>query len=261
MKPNHRQALIMDILYESGKITVKDLVARLNVSAETIRRDLTLLWKAGKLQKTYGGAISPRIPGEGPFQQRMNENMAAKRGIAQLGSTLILPGDSLLIDTGTTTLAFAEALVGIDNLTVITNSADIARTMGSNRTSDVFLVGGQHNADNNETIGPMAIEQLNQFWTTHAILTIGGIHETSGIGDFNIDEALVGRTMVKQAENVIVLADPSKLDKVTPYKVADLEQIDQLVCHKEPGESLKKALELAHVQLIFAAGTLADKAL
>ena len=252
MKPDHRQILIMDILHESGKVSVKDLVSRLDVSAETIRRDLTLLRDTGKLQKTYGGAVSPRIPGEGPFIQRMNENRTAKQMIAKKGCSLILPGDILFIDTGSTTLAFAEELVGIDELTIITNSAGIANTMGANSTSRVFLVGGQHNIDNNETTGPMAISQLSQFWVNHAILTIGGIHEKTGICDFNINESLIARAMIEQADNTVVLADPSKMDKIAPFKVASLNQIGHLICYKKPENPLSEALEQANVCIISA---------
>lgn len=251
MKPGDRQLLIIDILHQHGRVSVKQLVDQLGISAETIRRDLNALSIAGKLHKTHGGAVLPQILGEGPFQQRMGENVSAKRQIAKKACELIVPGETIFIDTGSTTLAFAEELSLIDNLTIITNSADIAKIMGSNDSTQVFLVGGLYSADNRETIGPMVISQLSQFRVKHSVLTIGGIHATAGITDFNINEAYIGQAMIKQAENVIVLADSSKMDQIAPFEVAILEQLSYLVCQSEPGQALAQALEVANVTVSF----------
>lgn len=246
MKPNERQLIIMDILHQEGKISVKELVTLFAISAETIRRDLNALSRAGKLQKIHGGGILPRLIGEGPFQQRLSENVAAKRDIAKRAAALILPGDTLFIDTGSTTLSFAEELVQIDELTIITNSCDIAKITGSNPTSRVFLLGGAYHADNHETTGPLAIEQISKFQANTCVLTIGGIHSEAGLTDYNIDEALIAQAMIKQSEKVIILADSTKLNKIAAFKVASLAEIDTLVCEIEPDADLKQSLTKHH---------------
>jgi len=242
MKPSERQSEISRILRNKGRISVEMLVTKLGTSPETIRRDLTALSSAGKLQKVHGGAILPRIIGEGAFQQRMQENLVAKYQIAEKACTLVSPGDTLFIDTGSTTIIFAEELASIDNLTVVTNSTDIAKILGAQSTSQVFLVGGSYNAENRETIGLLAISQLKQFNMKHVILTIGGIDAKAGIMDFNIDEAQVAKTMIEHAENIIVLADTSKFNRSGAFSVTSLDKIDYLVSNSAPVEPLKTAL-------------------
>ena len=120
MKPIDRQLLIIDALNQQGQVKVQQLVSQFGISAETIRRDLNVLSKSGRLRKTHGGAVLPMLIGEGPYRQRMRENVNAKRQIAKKACELIFPGDTLFIDTGSTTLAFAEELIDIDDLIVIT---------------------------------------------------------------------------------------------------------------------------------------------
>lgn len=251
MKPTERQLIIMDALLQDGEVTVKDLVKLFGISAETIRRDLTALSQAGKVQKTHGGAILPRIVGEGPFQQRMRENVAAKRNIARSACSFIQPGDVLFIDTGTTTLCFAEELSVVDNLTVITNSTDIAKVLAVNNSSRVFLLGGKFTHDNCETTGPMVISQIGQFRADYAVITIGGLDKNAGITDFNHDEAMVARAMLKQAKKRMILVDSSKYHQIAPFEVAALNEIDYVISDCSPDDDLLSLSE-ASVELVVA---------
>jgi len=252
MKPSVRQLLILDILHHKGQVQVHELVSEFGISAETIRRDLNALSISGRLHKTHGGATLPQLIGEGPYQQRMRENVTAKRQIAQKACELILPGETIFIDTGSTTLAFAEELSAIDDLTIITNSADIAKVTGLMKMRQVFLVGGQYSADNRETIGPLAISQIANFRANHTILTVAGVHLKAGITDFNCNEAHVAKAMIQQSTNIIVLADSTKLGLVAPFEVASLEQVDCLVCNSSVDASLEKALTAANVKVLSA---------
>ncbi|MEE9445580.1 MAG: DeoR/GlpR family DNA-binding transcription regulator [Cocleimonas sp.] len=251
MKPIDRQAQIIHILRNEGRVSVESLVAQLGTSPETIRRDLTVLSSSGKLQKVHGGAISPQIMGEGPFQQRMGENIKAKRIIAEKACELISSGDTLFIDTGSTTLTFAESLVAIENLTIVTNSSDIAKTVSEQTTTEVYLVGGLYNRGNRETIGAIAVNQIQQFHLNHAVLTAGAIDCNAGITDFNIDEAQLAKAMIKQSDNIIILSDSSKLNRIAPFKVATLDEVDHLISESQPSNPLQIALTNAGVQPFF----------
>ena len=110
MRPLDRQSRIIDTVRARGKASVDELAEMFGTSVETIRRDLSSLARKGRLEKIHGGAIPPRSLGEGPFEQRMQRNGLAKRHIAQKLRELISPGDTLLIDTGSTTLIVAEEL-------------------------------------------------------------------------------------------------------------------------------------------------------
>jgi DeoR family glycerol-3-phosphate regulon repressor len=252
MRPQERQLKIIDILRRTGHASVDELVAEFNSSAETIRRDLSALAHSGKIQKVHGGALLPsNQQGEGPFQQRMAENIAAKRMIAEKARNLIAAGDTLLIDTGSTTLIFAEEIASIKDLTVITNSAEIAKIIAAAKNnSKVFLLGGEYNSDNRQTLGAMLTAQLEQFHVQHAILTVGSLNAQVGAADFNVEEAVVARAMLQRAKNSILLVDSSKFNHAGLFVVAKLDQFDQLVCEVEPDQALKTALEEADVELI-----------
>jgi DeoR family glycerol-3-phosphate regulon repressor len=126
MTPEERRQEITRLAHAEGRVAVEELVARLNASRETMRRDLTVLAGRGILLKYHGGARTPRADIEGPFQARMAANMPAKRRIAAAAARLFEPGDTLFIDTGTTTLCLAEALGRLKGLTVVTNAPRLA---------------------------------------------------------------------------------------------------------------------------------------
>jgi DeoR family glycerol-3-phosphate regulon repressor len=251
MKPKERRSRIFDTIRQEGRITVDMLVSEFNSSAETIRRDLNKLSKAGKIQKIHGGAMLPGSSEEGSYQQRMGENAKAKRLAAQKACALISPGETLFIDTGSSTLIFAEEAQSIAGLIVITNSAEVARVMSSSENGTrVFLLGGEYNSDNRETMGPMAISQLENFHAQHAVLATGAIDAVAGVMSFDAGEAAVTRAMLGRAENAIVLADSSKCGRIAPFVIGQLEQFDYLVCDVDPGQLLADALKQHDVKVL-----------
>ncbi len=250
MKPQYRQLKIIDVLRRTGQASVDELASEFKTSPETIRRDLNVLAHNGKIMKVHGGALLPRSQGEGSFQQRMSENIVAKRIIAEKASKLISSGDTLFIDTGSTTLIFAEEIASLKDLIVVTNSTEIAKVIGTNSTSHVFLLGGEYNADNHETTGTMVLSQLDHFYAQHAILTIGSLSMTTGALDFNLREATIARAMLKRAQNSILLVDSSKFNRTGSFVVAKLNEFDQLVCDIEPDQAFKAVLLANDVEVI-----------
>ncbi len=253
MTPKDRQTKIANIIRQQNRATVNELAQALNISKETIRRDLTVLAKSGVVQKFHGGAFLPGAGPEGPFRQRMGENVFAKALIAAKAPQLVSPGETLLIDTGSTSVYFAEKLAEIPNLTIITNSAEIARTISlCDNNSHIFLLGGEFNGGNLQTVGTLVISQIQFFRAHHAILTVGAIDEATGIMDFAIEEAQIAQAMIKQAESVTIIADASKFQKIASFKVCGLEEITNLVCDQPPPAKLKTALLEANVNIISA---------
>ncbi len=252
MRPRERQAKIVDVVRNEGRVSVEALAKRFGASAETIRRDLTALADEGVIHKVHGGAVMPRSTGEDPFQQRMGHHIAAKRHIAKKAKELVEPGDTLFIDTGTTTLIFAEELVGVENLTVVTNSVEIAKVLSNvEKGVEVFLIGGVYNADNRQTLGMMAMSQLGLFRGTRAILAIGTVDAAAGAMDYNIGEAQVARSMIEQAQSSVILADSSKFNRIAPFAVGPLNRFDAMVCEREPAATLRRALDRASVDVLY----------
>jgi DeoR/GlpR family transcriptional regulator of sugar metabolism len=256
MRPEMRRERIEQVVRERARVTVDTLAELLGASRETIRRDLTDLAERGRVRKIHGGATlaetrHPETDGEGSFQARLLENADAKRAIARRAIQLFQPGDSLFIDTGTTTLRFAEELATATGLTVITNSAAIAGLAARGASNSTFLVGGEYRADGMENLGPFAVEQIANFHATHAVLAVGSI-ETVGILDFDVREADVARAMIAQARSVTVLADTSKFGRGGLIKLASLDAVARVVTEAEPPPDIAAALKEAGTELIFA---------
>ena len=251
MRPNERQTAITDMVRQREKVSVEALAVMFDASPETIRRDLAALARHGKIQKVHGGAVLPRVTAEGPFAQRMRHNVMAKRKIARLARELVEPGQTLLVDTGSTTLVFAEELVGVDDLIVITNSAEIARVLSDgNTTHQVFLLGGAYRGDNRQTCGAMALEQLSCFHADTAFLSVGGLDRDAGATDFNFEEAEMARAMIRRVGNVTLLADHAKFGRRAPFAVCGLDTISRLVCSASPESDLLVALERENARVI-----------
>ena len=254
MKIGDRQTKLIEIVRSRGKASVDELASHLGTSRETIRRDLTHLSGIGKILKVHGGARIPRVLGEGSFKQRLSENVDAKMQIARTAATLVDPGETLFVDTGTTTLLFAEAIAHIPGLTVVTNSTEIARTIATGSgASRAFLLGGEFRADNSQTVGTMTATHIRSFRAHHVFLTIGALDARSGAMDYNIDEAQIAKTMIAQSQKVTVLADGAKLGALASFEVCPLARIDRLVTNTAPAGDIGAAFETAGGQIILPA--------
>ncbi len=250
MKPRDRRADIAEIIGQQGQVSVDELAARFTVSAETIRRDLARLAEDGVVQKVHGGAKRPRLHAEGTFQERMTEDAEAKRSIARKLAALLEPGDTIFMDTGTTTLICAEAVAEVGRLTLITNSVAIAHAVAASQAGNsVYLLGGQYGADNAETYGPLAIDQISGFQADHAVLTVAAIDATEGVMDSNFDEARVAREMIDHSRQLLIVAHGGKFDRMAAFRVCRLDEIDVLISDVPPGPLLAAALAGAGVEL------------
>lgn len=256
LRPDARRERIVQIVRESERVSVDALAETLGTSRETIRRDLTDLAERGRVRKIHGGATAVDLRHlasevEGPFQTRLSENIDAKRTIARRAIQLFTPGDTLFVDTGTTTLFFAEELAMASGLTVITNSAAIAGLAARGTANATFLIGGAYRADSTESLGPLAVEQISRFHAVHAVLAVGSV-ESVGFLDFDLDEADVARAMIAQARSVTVLADASKFGRGGLIKIAPLTAVDRVVTELPPPPDIATALKDAGVSVILS---------
>lgn len=243
MKKHKRQSKLIELVRKGEEVSVEELAVLLDASRETVRRDLTQLSEDGKIRKIHGGATMPHVLGEGLFKQRLSENVDAKMKIAKAAAMLFKPGETLLLDTGSTTLYLAEELAKLSGLTIVTNSTEIARTISKGNSGNrIFLLGGEFHADNSQTLGAMVTTQIRAFRAHHAVLTIGAMDARTGAMDFNFDEAQVARVMIEQSNKVTVLADASKFDTLASFEVCPLHAIDRLICDALPPGDIQNAL-------------------
>jgi DeoR family glycerol-3-phosphate regulon repressor len=240
-----RQTAIMSEITGTGSCSVADLARRLDVSGETIRRDIKRMASQGLLRKVHGGATLPGALHEASFDQRMSQNAAAKEAIARTAAAHIADGETLSFDTGSTTACVARALTGRRDLTVVTNSLDIARALAG--TSRVFMAGGEMNAELGAGLGATAVEFVAQFRVRTAFLSAGAIDAEDGLTDFDMAEAQFSRALIEAAERVIVVADHSKFGKRALVRACEIEAIDMLITDAPPPQDLANRLEEAGV--------------
>jgi DeoR family fructose operon transcriptional repressor len=242
-----RKQVIQEWLQKEGKVMVIPLSDHLEVSPETIRRDLLVLEKEGKLKRVYGGAIKPTfLNDEVPYNLRQNIFPDEKKAIGMRAAELIQDGSTIVIDVGTTTLELAQAIQGKKRLTILTNSIPVASALLESINRGIFMgrviiLGGEANPEQRSISGTLCEQMMAQFHVDQAFLSVGGISLTSGITDFDVNEAAISRAFAAAAQEVIVLADHSKLGITTFARMIPLEQADIVVSGQEvPSEWMQE---------------------
>ncbi len=247
MRHSKRHAEILSIVREEGTCAISDLAARLGVSLETIRRDVVPLTESGALLKMHGAVSLPFQVGEAPFERRMRENAEAKRAIATACAAHIQDGDSIMLDTGTTTSYLARHLLRRRDLTVVTNSSDIAQTLATVNGNRVYMAGGELRGDNGAAFGRSAIDFVSRFHVKHAIISIGALDAETGPMDFELDEAEFANVVLSRGETAIIVSDSSKFGRHGLIKICDLSAVDLLVTDAAPPADLADAIAQANM--------------
>lgn len=243
MKPHERQPQIEAIIRREGEVSVEMLAARFDVSSETIRRDLGTLAERGRVQKVHGGARRPLLIAEPSHGEREVASAGEKLRIGRRLAAGIAPGETVFVDTGSTTLAAAEALATVPGLTVITNSCRLAERLArAGQDVVIHLLGGRYGADNAQTTGSAVIEQIAHFRADRAILTVAAVDPLTGAMDASLDEAQIARAMIRHARSVTVLADATKFGRHAAFAVCGLGEISQIVTDARLDKAHKEAL-------------------
>ncbi|MBE9638849.1 DeoR/GlpR family DNA-binding transcription regulator [Salipiger mangrovisoli] len=249
-KPELRRAKMLDMIEQAGRASVEELADRFSASLETVRRDLGALAESGAVRKVHGGAVRVEWRGEDSFEDRLAANVGAKREIAKKFARIVTPGQCIMMDTGSTTLACAQALTGIPNLTVVTNSTRIADAVArADNGSRAQLVGGTYRPENAQTVGPQTCSELLRYRPDITVLTIHGV-DNDGCYDFSEDEAQVARAMVSVARKVVLVCDASKLERTSTYLVCGLDRVSHVVTNQLPRDRLRSTFEAAGIALL-----------
>ncbi len=252
MHQSARQAAILRNLDLHGSCTVAGLAAQFEVADETIRRDIKVMANKGLVERVHGGAVLPDLFREPDFQKRLNRNAEAKKAIARAAAAQVRDGDSLMLDTGSTTAYLARALTQRSGLMVVTNCAEIARTLAANGRNKVYLAGGEFRADDTASFGPAATRFVERFRVRHAVLSIGAIAADDGFMDFHLNEAEFSRAVIARANRVMVVADHSKFAAQAPVQVCSFAEVDTLITDRPPPAAVAQRLDEAGVTVTIA---------
>jgi DeoR family glycerol-3-phosphate regulon repressor len=240
-----RHGEIMRLLQNEGTVTISSLAERLGVSLETVRRDVKPLSDDGTIVKMHGAIGLPNLAGEAPFERRMRENADAKRAISRYAAAAIRDGDSIMLDTGTTTSFLARELLGHRRLTVVTNSSDVARTLATVNGNKVYMAGGELRNDNGAAFGVSANEFVSRFSVTHAIITAGAIDVMLGVMDYNLEEAEFARTVLQRGERSVVITDHTKFGRHGLVQVCGYDGFDEMITDRHPPREIASAIHAA----------------
>ncbi|EWY38570.1 DeoR family transcriptional regulator [Skermanella stibiiresistens SB22] len=225
----HRLQLILDELRREQRVTVRFLSEKFAISAETVRRDLKELEAGGHARRIYGGAVMDTQKGDRPFVERLRVNAREKARIGAIAASLVKDGMTIFVDTGTTTLAFAQHMIGRRNVRILTNSIDIAGAFYDDPQANIRVLGGRLTPHYKALFGPETVTSLREHFFDLAVMGIGTVHIEHGFMDRGEDEAVLRRAARAQAKRSIMLADGSKFGRLGSVHTFPLDQIDVLV--------------------------------
>jgi DeoR family fructose operon transcriptional repressor len=256
MLADERRARIMEELEHKSTVLVADLCKKFDVSEVTVRSDLKKLEDAGKLRRTRGGAVSiMRTITISYPDQRMNVNSAAKRAIASKAAELISDGESLMVDTGTTTFEFVRALTDKRDITIVTSDLSIATYADSNLPhADVICLGGHLRKNHRYITGMMTLRNLSEIFADKAILATDAYTPDKGFTTEFMGNAEVKRGFLAQARDRIMLMDASKVRAPRFVKFGDISDFDTVVMDYDPegkvAETIKSSCAQTRLELI-----------
>ena len=248
MDINERRDEILKILGDREYVTVEEFSRLLSVSAVTIRTDLTSLEESGLLMRTHGGAMKSSMKGEARLiSNTMIENEMEKKAIAEKAASLIKPGNTIIIDSGSTTIHLIEHLKG-KNITVVTNNLLVLEKLKSEDDIKIIALGGSLRRESMGTVGPlaeMAIKALN----VDIYFMGAAAYNRSSITSSDISESSLKRDMMDAADKVVFLADSSKFGTRAFSNICSWHDVDTFISDKMDGE-FKKELEEMGVEVI-----------
>lgn len=230
MYAEERQQLILERARSRGRVDVAELAVEYAVTTETIRRDLTTLERHGSLRRVHGGAIPiERLGFEPAFTTRESVMTAEKKRIGKAALAELPSEGAILLDAGTTTAHLAEALPIDCNLTVVTNSVNVALTLSKRPSLTVMLVGGRLRARTLASVDSWALHSLSETFVEVAFMATNGLSVERGLTTPDPAEAMVKRASIAGARRVVLLADHTKVGNDHFARFAELSEVDTFI--------------------------------
>ncbi len=250
--PAGRRTEILSLIQERRFISVDELSKHFNVSVITIRRDLAELESEGLLERTHGGAILTRhIKNESSFSEKDSERLDAKESIAALAADFIEPGDTVFVNSGSTTSHLIRVIAALPSIRIVTNNVIAAASANPAEDTEIILIGGVLRTNSGCTVGDFASQLIRQISGTKLFIGADGISLKSGITSPVSQEAAVTKMMIEQtAGPVIVAADSSKVGRVTTFFTTALSNADVLLTDRDFDESFRPDFEEAGIRII-----------
>lgn len=248
-----RRRRIRELLRAEGRVTVEALAARFGTSQVTIRADLSTLESAGALTRTHGGALNPPSEDQ-PLDVKQLQHHAEKVRIAQAAAAMIEDGETIILDSGTTTAEIARRIpqLSLKSVNVITNALNIAALLVDVPSVRLIVPGGFLRRESNSLSGPLAEAALGTLQANRLYLGADGIDPQVGVMTPHLAEAQLNARMIAISRQVVVVADSSKFARRNISLIARVEQVHRLITDRHaPAEAVEQLRERGvEVQLV-----------
>jgi DeoR/GlpR family transcriptional regulator of sugar metabolism len=238
-----RQTRLLALVNSRGIVSVAELARRLRTSAMTIRRDLTLLDARGLLRRIRGGAVAVTVSRDLPLERRERLELSAKAAIGRAAAALVKPGDTILLDAGTTVLALARSLRAARSLTVVTNSLEALAELRDRPGLRVLAVGGLVRHGSGSLTGPLAERALGEIRVDRAFLGTIGITPEWEASNSDLDLAALQRRILSAARESYLLADHTKFGRTGLAIVGPLKAFSAVITDAALAASVRGPLE------------------
>ena len=253
MMAEERRIQILHTIRTEGRAKVNDLVRRFKTSAVTIRSDLNELDSRGLIQRSHGGAvIQNTIFRESPLEERSSSQSLEKQRIGALAATMIHEGETVILDSGTTTLEIARNLRDARNIQVLTNGLNIAAELLHARSVQTIIMGGTLRTDSASVVGRSTEDMLEQFSADKLFLCGAGCDPDFGVSGTNLDETMANRAMLRAAREIIVVADASKFSRRSMSLIATFAEVDLVISASSMPPELQDRIRSLGCKLLLA---------
>lgn len=251
MLTSQRKRLILDLLARDGQVVAKHLSHELELSEDTIRRDLRELAAEGLLLRVHGGAM-PVSPTVVPIAERRTMAMDAKSALGKAGASMIRDGMTVVFDGGTSNLEIIRHLPVAARFTAITHSPTIVVALEDKPNVDAVIIGGKLFRHSMVAVGALAAEAISRMRADLFFLGVTGVHPTEGLTTGDMEEAAIKRQLMSCSAETAVLATNDKLGAVSPFQVGALSDISTLIVDGEAAEDRIAAFSHAGVSVMRA---------
>lgn len=246
-----RRVIILNRLESKGQVDVSTLSKDLGVSEVTIRNDLARLEQKKMLIRARGGAIKlDRVAADFDLSDKNKKHYEEKKRIGVAAAKLVEEGDTIILDSGTTTIEIAKNLSASNTLTVITNALNVASILAEHKNASVIIPGGFLRKNSLSLVGATAEESYRNYFCDKLFIAVDGFSAAHGLSTPNVEEAHLNRVMIEISKKVIVVADSSKFLKRSFAFIAPISDIDVVITDAGIPTEEHKKLENAGIQVL-----------
>jgi len=246
----HRREHILEKITNFRKVSVAEIASSLDVSDETVRRDLKDLEREGLLRRIHGGAISVAAVRDDPINERVQKAAREKGIIAQLACDFISDGTSIFLNIGSTVEALTRQLDRFSDLKVYTNSLNVAQIAKEFSGVTVFVVPGQLRQVESDLVGYDTISHIENYLFDTAFVSVAGVEIDRGFMDFEEDEVRVRQAVIRNSRNRVVMADSSKFGKSANMHTCGFGEVERLVTDRRPSPDFTRQFKQAGLEVI-----------